>query len=49
MAKISKLYSTIGNAYEAVNQYNWNEDQLVAYDQEQKTYIGSCIYIRLSI
>jgi predicted transposase/invertase (TIGR01784 family) len=36
MAKIASGYKTIGDAYEVVNQYNWNEKQLIAYDQEKK-------------
>lgn len=36
MAKIAKSYEVIGDAYEAINQYNWNEEQLIAYEQEKK-------------
>lgn len=36
MAKIASSYKTIGDAYEVVNQYNWNEKQLIAYEQEKK-------------
>ena len=36
MTKIASSYQTIGDAYEVVNQYNWNEKQLIAYDQEKK-------------
>ena len=36
MAKIASSYQTIGKAYEVVNQYNWDEKQLIAYEQEQK-------------
>lgn len=36
MAKIASSYKTIGDAYEVVNQYNWNEQQLIAYEQEKK-------------
>ena len=36
MQKISSSYKTIGDAYEVVNQYNWNEQQLIAYEQETK-------------
>jgi predicted transposase/invertase (TIGR01784 family) len=36
MAKIASSYKTIGDAYEAVNQYNWNEKQLIAYEQKKK-------------
>jgi len=36
MAKIGSSYKTIGDAYEIVNQYNWNEQQLLAYERETK-------------
>lgn len=36
MVKIASSYKTIGDAYEVVNQYNWNEQQLIAYEQEKK-------------
>ena len=36
MQKIASSYKTIGDAYEVVNQYNWNEQQLIAYEQETK-------------
>jgi predicted transposase/invertase (TIGR01784 family) len=36
MKKIASSYKTIGDAYEVVNQYNWNEQQLIAYEQETK-------------
>jgi predicted transposase/invertase (TIGR01784 family) len=36
MKKIAGSYKTIGDAYEVVNQYNWNEQQLIAYEQETK-------------
>ena len=36
MAKIASSYKTIGDAYEVVNQYNWDEKQLIAYEQEKK-------------
>ena len=36
MKKIASSYKTIGDAYEVVNQYNWNEQQLMAYEQETK-------------
>ena len=26
----------LGDAYEVVNQYNWDEKQLIAYEQEKK-------------
>ncbi|MEM6338296.1 MAG: Rpn family recombination-promoting nuclease/putative transposase [Pseudomonadota bacterium] len=36
MQKIASSYKTIGDAYEVVNQYNWSEQQLLAYEQETK-------------
>ena len=36
MAKIGSSYKTIGDAYEIVNQYNWSEQQLLAYERETK-------------
>ena len=36
MKKIASSYKTIGDAYEVVNQYNWNEQQLLAYERETK-------------
>lgn len=36
MERIAKEHSTIGSAYEVVNQFNWSEKQLIAYEQEKK-------------
>ena len=36
MVKIGESYKTISEAYEAVNQFNWTPEQLIAYEDEKK-------------